>query len=438
VIQLLISILYNAALLLLLLLGLPWWALLLLFKSRFREGLSQRFFGVSNETANAFPKGPRIWIHAVSVGEVLAISGMVLELTKRAPEYSIVISTTTRTGQRLACDRFGESRCFYFPFDLPWAVATTLRRVSPAMLLLAESELWPNVLSLCHRRNVPVVVVNARVSDRSLPRYVKLRALWNPFLKLLTLVFSQTEQDADRLRQIGVPADRVRLGGNLKFDIRAPEDIAVTALLRAHLSADMVLFVCGSTLDGEEAMLLSAWPEVIARVPNAIMLVAPRHPERFDAVAALLAASPHSWIRRSRWTNDPEAIPAGSIFLLDSIGELASLYALARVAFVGGSLVPAGGHNPLEPAQFGVPIVMGPHYQNFRVIADLLLENHAMAIVEQAHLAPSLTKLLLNAKEAAEMGANAKLVFVQQAGATVRCTEAVLDLLRKSAARDSA
>ena len=427
--QVLISTLYNAALLLLLLLGLPWWALLLLFKARFREGLSQRFFGISNRAAKSLPASPRIWIHAVSVGEVLAISGMVQELTKRAPEYSIVISTTTRTGQRLARERFGEARCFYFPFDLPWSVAASLRRISPAMLLLAESELWPNMLSFCHRRNVPVVVVNARVSDRSLPRYLKLRALWPPFLQLLTLVFAQTEQDADRLRQIGVPATRVRLGGNLKFDIRAPENVAVTALLRTHLSTDAILLVCGSTLEGEEAMLLSAWPEMIARVPNAVMLVAPRHPERFDAVAALLAASPHSCIRRSSWTNDPEAIPAGSLFLLDSIGELASLYALARVAFIGGSLVPAGGHNPLEPAQFGVAIVMGPHYENFLGIADLLLNHHALEIVEEPNLADRLAALLGNQSEAAEMGRNAKLVCEQQAGATARCAAAIASLL---------
>ena len=428
--QALISILYNAALLLLLLLGLPWWLALILFKRKFREGLGQRLFGISKRVEQGLPSGRRIWVHAVSVGEVLAISGLVQELAQRIPAYSIVISTTTKTGQQLARERFGAERCFYFPFDLPWSVATTLRRVAPAMLVLAESELWPNVLTLCHRRNMPVVIVNARVSDRSLPRYLKLRTLWRPFLQLLTLVFSQTKHDAERLKQIGVPAERIRVGGNLKFDVRPPGNVAITALLKQHLAAGAPLVVCGSTLDGEEAMLLAAWPEILGCVPQAVMLLAPRHPERFDAVASLLAASSHASVRRSSWMRRPEGIAAGSVFLLDSIGELASIYSLARVAFVGGSLVAAGGHNPLEPAQFGAAIVMGPHYENFRAIANLLIENDAMEIVERSNLAPSFLELLLNEKDVTEMGRSAKRICEQHAGATTRCADAIIGLLK--------
>jgi 3-deoxy-D-manno-octulosonic-acid transferase len=190
------------------------------------------------------------------------------------------------------------------------------------------------------------------------------------------------------------------------------------------------LLVCGSTLENEEALLLAAWPEVARRVPEAVMLLAPRHPERFAAVASLLAASTHRWTRRSEWIAAPASIAPASIFLLDSIGELASLYALARVAFVGGSLVPAGGHNPLEPAQCGVAIAMGEHTENFRAIAELLLANGAMVTVQPEALGGQLAELLLDDARAAVLGGHARRLCEEQAGATERCTKAILELLQ--------
>jgi 3-deoxy-D-manno-octulosonic-acid transferase len=430
VIRSLINIFYNAALLLLLVLGSPWWASLWLGSSKFREGLGERFFGVSRSFGATLPGRSRIWIHAVSVGEVLAISGLVQALSQRAPEYAIVISTTTRTGQKLARERFGPERCFYFPLDFPWSVQKTLKRVKPAFFILAESELWPNMLSACFRKNVPVVVVNARISDRSLPKYLRLRLLWAPYLQMLTKVFAQTAQDADRLRQIGVPAERVKVGGNLKFDIRPPENVAIKAQLQQHLLAGTKLLICGSTLDDEEAQLLAPWPKILQSVPNAVMLLAPRHPERFDAVTDLLAASPHPFTQRSQWAKQPKQILPGSIFLLDSIGELAALYSLARVAFIGGSLVAAGGHNPLEAAQFGVPVVMGPSTENFRAMVQLLTENDAIVIAQPGEIAEILIELLLDDAKAAALGENGRRVCEQQAGATDRCASAIIDLLR--------
>ena len=407
-------------------LGWPVWLLLLLVKGKYREGLRERMFGV-----RAGLRGGRqtIWIHAVSVGEVLAISGLVKELAQRQPAYEVVVSTTTRTGQKLARERFGADHCFYFPLDFPWSVAACLRRLKPSVLVLAESELWPNLLSASHQRHVPVVIVNARVSDRSLPRYLRLRRLWRPFLAMLTRVQAQTAEDAARLVRIGVPGERVVVGGNLKFDVRPPAGGVMTELLRSHLRSDAKLLVCGSTLEGEEAMLLAVWPEIVRRVPNAVMLLAPRHPERFAAVAALLAASPFAWTKRSAWIEEPQSVEAGSVLLLDSIGELASLYSLARVAFVGGSLVPAGGHNPLEPAQFGVAIAMGPHVENFRAMVELLMAADGLVIVEAASLADKLAGLLLDESRAAAMGRNAQRVCAEQAGATARAATMIGEVL---------
>ena len=425
--QSIVRILYNFALLLLLILGSPWWLFRLVTSDRFREGLGERFFGPSAAFIAGLQRRPRIWIHAVSVGEVLAISGLVRELLSRVPDCGIVVSTTTRTGQKLARERFGADCCFYFPLDFPWSVRAAFDMVQPSVLVLAESELWPNILGYCASQKVPVAIVNARVSDRSLPRYLKLGILWRPFLKLLTVVQAQTPEDARRLAAIGVPVERVTVGGNLKFDVRAPLDTPVVELLRRKLGRSAKLLVCGSTLEGEEALLLAAWPRIVDVVPDAVMLLAPRHPERFEKVAALLQSSSMQWTRRSAWMAGPEPFAPGSIFLLDSIGELASLYALAAVAFVGGSLVEAGGHNPLEPAQFGVSIANGPHYENFRDIVQLLIDQDAIRIVHPQTLDRELVALLQDESHA--LGRNAQKVFEAQAGATKRAADAIVTLL---------
>ena len=218
---------------------------------------------------------------------------------------------------------------------------------------------------------VPVVVVNARVSDRSLPRYQRLRRRWRPFLEMLTLVLAQSAEDARRFLAIGVPEERVRVGGNLKFDVRAPRAAGVVEQLRAQLPQGAKVLVAGSTLEDEECVLLEAWPAICARMPNAVMVLAPRHPERFARVSALAGEKKGVSDASDRHGMAGRWLP-GSVFLLDSIGELGSVYGLATVAFVGGSLVPEGGHNPLEPARLGVPVVMGPHFENFREAVELL------------------------------------------------------------------
>ena len=431
-----ILLFYNLALLVVLVAGTPWWLFRMATTQKYREGLLERLGMVPSrlrkQMAGLGSERPLIWVHAVSVGEVLAVSRLVKTLDAALPDYLIVLSTTTRTGQALVRERFGSNRVFYCPLDLPWAVRAWLNALQPSLLILAETEFWPNLLSGCFRRNIPVAVVNARISDRSWPRYRRMRWLWRPFLSRLSRVLAQSQTDADRLKTIGCLPERVTVAGNLKFDVRTAEEADATRQLKKS-SASLRLIVAGSTLEGEEAALLQAWPRLLHANPQLVMVLAPRHPERFAAVAALLEKSGMAWVRRSDWRSAPEGslkpLNPGQIVLLDTIGELASVYSLAAVAFVGGSLVPAGGHNPLEPAQFGVPIVMGPHYANFRAITEDLLAHQALRISSAEDLSATLIGLLQNPQASKAMGARARQVFEQQAGATGRCMVALRSLL---------
>jgi 3-deoxy-D-manno-octulosonic-acid transferase len=420
-----IVILYNLALLAALVAGTPWWLWKMATTHKYREGLGERLGFVRIR-----PDGrPTIWLHAVSVGEVLAVSRLVSELELAFPEFRLLISTTTKTGQDLARNRFGAERVFYCPLDLPWATRAYLEALKPKMLILAETEFWPNLLNGCFRRRVPVAVVNARISDRSWPRYKFLKEFWRPFLSRLGQVLAQTEMDAERLLTLGCGAARVSVSGNLKFDVRTAVEAEATRILKRAATGERFV-VAGSTLDGEEQALLEAWPHLLEADKDLVMVIAPRHPERFGGVAALLEQSSVDWVRRSEWKTG-DSLRAGQVILLDTIGELASVYSLAAVAFVGGSLVAAGGHNPLEPAQFGVPIVMGPHYENFRVITEDLLKEHALTIATIEDLAEKLTELLTDYAIAQFMGGCASQVFKQQAGATHRTVKALKALLQE-------
>ena len=432
-----ILLVYNLALLVVLVAGAPWWLFRMTTTQKYREGLLERLGFVPSrlrrQLAGLGRERPLIWVHAVSVGEVLAVRRLVNELKAELPEYVIAVSTTTRTGQALARERFGAERVFYCPLDLPWAVRAWLNTLRPRLFVLAETEFWPNLLNCCFRRKIPVAVVNARISDRSWPRYRRLRRLWRPFLSPLSSVLAQSQTDAERLKAIGCLPERVTVAGNLKFDVRAVSEAEATRLLKAFTHG-LRLIVAGSTLEGEEAALIEVWPLLLEADPQLAMVLAPRHPERFAAVAALLERSGIPWVQRSTWRHAPEdslkpLIP-GQIVLLDTIGELASVYSLASVAFVGGSLVPAGGHNPLEPAQFGVPILMGSHFDNFRAITEDLLAHQAVRIAaDKKDMSTALIDLLKDQPAALAMGNRAKQVFLSQAGATARSVEALRALL---------
>src|SRR5271165_1965150 len=413
-------VLYSLALFLDLVVGSPWWLFRMATSGKYREGLAERLGRVPGRILYAGDQ-PVIWVHAVSVGEVLAASRLIEELTARAPSWRVVISTTTRTGQKIARERFGEDRVFYFPLDFAFAVRAWLRVLRPRMMLLLETEFWPRMLVECRRAGIPIAVVNARISDRSWPRYQRLRFLWKRLLNSFALVLAQSELDAERLTALG--ASNVRVGGNLKFGIRVEKPAAVTEALRKNLPPGVKVVVCGSTLAGEEEVLLSSLPSDI------VTILAPRHPERFSAVAKLLSQRKALFLLRSQWMQSPASIEAGTVFLLDSIGELASVYSLADLAVVGGGLLWPGGHNPLEPAQFGVPIVMGPHYENFRDIVDRLSDADAIAVVDLPDLQGTFQRLLTDGRAAREMGERARKAFESEAGATETAVDALLGIV---------
>ncbi len=435
----LILVLYNLVLLALLAVTSPLWLWRKSAAGKSSEGIMARLGRVPYELANrqADRNLPVIWLHAVSVGEVLAVSLLVSEFDWAFPGYRLLISTTTDTGYRVARLRFGADRVFYCPLDVPWAVDAYLNALEPRMLVLVETEFWPNLLCKCFRRKIQVAVVNARISNRSWPRYSLFRSIWAPILSQISCALAQSTTDAERLKAIGVAPERIAVTGNLKFDVRAADEAKATTLIR-QLAPRARFLVAGSTIEGEEAMLIEAWPQLIAFNPDLVMVIAPRHPERFHFVAQRLERSPFQWVRRSHWDLEPEnahePVRHGQIVLLDTIGELASMYSVASAAFIGGSLVPSGGHNPLEPAQFGVPIIMGPYYENFRTIVDDLLAHEAICIAKPNQFGARLTGLFSDRADSTAMGKRAWEVFHRQAGATGRTIRALHGVLKEQGA----
>ncbi len=422
---------YSSLLLAALVLGAPYWLVRMATSGRYRAGLLGRLGRVQENLRAAVAGRDVIWVHAVSVGEVLAATQLIRELKAVLPGWVVAVSTTTETGQKLATERLTGSPVFYLPLDFAFTVRRYLRVLRPKMLVLMESELWPRLIDECAKSCVPVVVANARISDRSFPRYMRLRRLWRPFLELTSLFLAQSKETAERLVKIGAPPERVKVTGNLKYDVRTGGESGLTEMLQEHLPKGAKVLVCGSTLEGEEQVLLQAWSAVLEAEPNAVMVLAPRHPDRFATVAALVAGSGFGLVLASEFRNRPEAVAAGSIFLLDTIGDLAAIYGIAAVAFVGGSLVAKGGHNPLEPAQFAVPVVMGPSFENFRDVVESMRERDAIRIVGPEILAGTLTGLLLGKEDAKELGERGRAAFEAQSGATASTVQALTALLQE-------
>jgi 3-deoxy-D-manno-octulosonic-acid transferase len=424
---------YSALLAFFLLLTLPYWVLQMMRHGKYRAGLRQRFGAVPRALAGRGEK-PTIWVHAVSVGEVVASSAVVISLREKFPSHRVLVSTTTSTGQKLAAQRFGDENVFYFPLDFALAIRPYLDALRPELVVVAETEFWPNFLRLSKRSGARIAVINCRISDRSLPGYKRFR-FWLPRLLEKTLAnvdlfLAQTEEDYQRLIEIGAAESKITVAGNLKFDVAPPRLPKVVASLRqdfSHSGAGPIL-VCGSTLEDEEGSLLSAFRNILANHPKAVMILAPRHPERFAEVAALVEQLGFRLWRRSLWSG--EAL-AGGVFLVDSIGELAALYSLATVAFVGGSLVPRGGHNILEPALHGVPIVTGNHYENFRDVVNFFASRNAVRIVGLAELPLVFMELIDNSDERATLGRNALAALESQRGATDRTVAALVQLMSR-------
>jgi 3-deoxy-D-manno-octulosonic-acid transferase len=422
-----VYLLYSAVLLLAALVSAPWWLVQMLRQGKYRAGLSERLGRVPERIAEG-SAGPVIWIHAVSVGEALAISELVSRLRTRVPNARIVVSTTTQTGHKLAAERFGAENVFYFPLDFAVAIRPYMRRLKPSVVVLAETEFWPNFIRLANEAGAKIVVTNARISDRSFPRYRRFAGLMKPVLRNIDAFLAQSKLDAERLVEIGAPRERVSVGGNLKFEVKPPDaSMEIVNVLRTAIAEGVApVIVAGSTVEGEEPLVLDAFRAVLARFPKALLILAPRHKERFQSAVSLLESSGMRFTRRTELAVEAAEVRAGSVLLLDSIGELAAVYSLADVAFVGGSLVPRGGHNILEPAYFGKAIVVGPHTENFRDIISYFTAEEAVLVCEAEELGNRWLALLSEPGVRDAFGERARAVFQKRSGATERTVEAIL------------
>jgi 3-deoxy-D-manno-octulosonic-acid transferase len=377
---------------------------------------------------------PVIWLHCVSVGETQAARPLAKRLKQQFPHHELVVSTITRTGQTLARDVFRNQAAsvFYFPFDWRWTVRRALKAVNPAVVLIMETELWPNFLRECKRRQIPVALVNGRISRQSYRRYKLIKFFLRRVLSSLSIAVMQSETDAQRLGALGMPNERLFNAGNLKFDAELGSELTnKTAELRRRFAFDsnVPLILAASTHAPEEEIILESMQRLRQKQPVRLLL-APRHPERFNEVAALLQKSGLSWTRR---TNPPEPSDTeASIVLLDTIGELPATYALAQIVFVGGSIVDKGGHNVLEPAAAGATVVTGAHTHNFHAIVDLMNEAGALvqlpALEDAAageELAYVFEKLLASPAEREALGRRAKQLITANQGAADRTMQLI-------------
>ncbi|MGH9440728.1 MAG: 3-deoxy-D-manno-octulosonic acid transferase [Thermoanaerobaculia bacterium] len=361
-----------------------------------------------------------IWIHAVSVGEVGAANAILRAIREAGNARPLVLSSSTAAGLDLARASREADHVVPFPFDLRRPVEGALDALDPCLLLLTETEIWPLLLESCSRRGIPVALVNGRISDRSFSRYRAFRALLRKSLRRITLFAMQSELDAKRIRDLGAPPESVLVTGNVKFDVRVAADAAVADRVRGWADGRRVV-IAGSTHEGEEAAVLDAWNTL---KPQPLLVLAPRRPERFDAVFALLLSR---GIRAGR-SSAPAANP--DVVLLDTVGDLASAYGAADVAFIGGSLVPVGGHNPIEAWAHGIPTILGPHTGNFREIVRAGIAGHAAVTVrDSGELAAAIRRFLDEGDDAA---GPARALVDGNRGAARAAAQAVLSL-RKTA-----
>jgi 3-deoxy-D-manno-octulosonic-acid transferase len=377
------------------------------------RGLSDRTYRVNFGERFGFgerlPPGS-VWIHAVSVGEVQAAAALVTTLRERYPSVPVVVTTLTPTGAVRARELFKDlAQVRYIPFDLPGSVRRFFKRVQPRMGVIFETELWPNLYHQCGRRRIPLVLASARISPRSVSRYRKLGSLFRDALSRGVVVAAQGEGDADRFKSLGADPDRTHVTGNIKFDFSVPVDIGERGRrLREFYAPSRPMWVAGSTHDGEEEIVIEAHRIVRGSHPRALLVLVPRHPPRFDEVAARLQRDGIRFVRRSQRLGDKASAAAATadVMLVDTLGELLDFYAAADVAFVGGSLVPIGGHNLLEPAALGLPILTGPHNENSADIANLLVARGAAEVVQDAdELGRRVSMLLSDPDERDRIGA---------------------------------
>jgi 3-deoxy-D-manno-octulosonic-acid transferase len=409
-----VRVIYNLFVYLLQLPLATYWLVRAFLKRTYRDRFGQRFgFG--------YPKFDKcIWIHAVSVGEVQAAAPLVRVIRKRFPKHNMLITTVTPTGAARVEANFGDSvtHC-YIPFEMPAAVSNFFASVNPEIALIMETEIWPNLYRGCGLRKIPLVLVSARISPKSVDSYRRLLPLFRETLSHGIIIAAQSETDAERFRSLGASPVRTWVTGNIKFDIELPEDLVERGEeFRRRYFGDRLVWIAASTHDQEEQIVLAAHQQLLEKYPDLLLVLVPRHPDRFSIVADMINKEGFAWVAR---TDEQPCDSDTRVFLGDTMGEVPLFYAASDVAFVGGSLVPIGGHNLLEPAALGLPLVSGPHVYNAQDISDMFIELGACHIVDDtAQLVAAVDELLANPEEAAAQGNRALGIVQQNRGALAR------------------
>jgi 3-deoxy-D-manno-octulosonic-acid transferase len=415
----------------------PWLAYRAIRTGRYRRGLVPKLFGLSQ---SPLPSARPVWFHGVSVGEIHLLRQVIAAFRRRRPDRPCVVSTTTDAGYDEARRCFPDLPVFFYPFDFSWAVRRTLRRVDAALIVLAEGEMWPNLLLAARQYGVPVAVINGRMSPRSAARYRRLPWLTAPLFDCIRLYAAQTREYAEAVCSLGAAPDRIFITGSVKYDgatgdRRNPRTEALRRLL--NVSADDLVWAAGSTMAPEEEIVLAIYQRARQSHANLRLFLAPRQPDRFDEAAEVLRRAGAPFVRRTSLTQPPDR---GAVVLVDTIGELGALWGLADVAFVGGSLDGRrGGQNMIEPAAYGAAVVFGPHVWNFKEPASRLIQRGAARQVrDAAELDAAIHALLGDAAERARMGAAARAFVQQQQGATEATVRLLDDLLSAGPRRATA
>jgi 3-deoxy-D-manno-octulosonic-acid transferase len=391
---------------------------------------AERFGHIPVAELNKIRQRPVIWLHAVSVGEAIAARPLLKALRSRYPSHAILVSNTTETGRSISTGFAEKDQCIYFPFDFLPAVRRTLESIQPELIIIMETEIWPNFTREATRRSIPVILANGRISDRSFSRYLKFDWFFRHPLQLFSSLCMQTETDLERIIAIGAPRERTLATGNLKYDIPFhPVQDEERAGLRERyaIPGSLTVMTASSTHPGEEELVLAAYLELLITCDNLFLVLVPRHPERANEVAALLERMGLPYRRRTVITTSEVVLfQAGEVLLVDTIGEMMGLYALSDLVFVGGSLAPTGGHNLLEPASLGIPIIFGPHMSNFREIAALVLHYQAGIQVDTSEgLAATCRTLIENSDKRQTLGQNGLRMMQENGGATERHLEVI-------------
>jgi 3-deoxy-D-manno-octulosonic-acid transferase len=416
-------VLYEVLLYLVLLLAMPYFLLTGVLRGKYLVNFPARLGFYKSR-----PEQHDLWIHAVSVGEALAAQPVVAKILAQRPETSIVFTTTTLTGQGQARRLYPEATVTYFPFDFAFSVRRFLDHHRPRVFATLETEIWPNVTRIARQRGLRLILANGRISDRSLPRYRAFRMVVGSVLRKYDRILAREDTDRDRFVAIGAPAEIVEISGNVKFDYEPDESPLEIGPVLETLFAGRKVVVLGSTMEGEDEMLLPEVERLLAE-HHAFVVIAPRKPERFELVADLLATSSLRFVRRTEL--DPERpVPQTDVLLLDTFGELARVYRYATVAFIGGTLVPKGGHNPIEPAAAGVPVCFGPSMSNFREIAQVFLKNEAAAAVRDASEVLDFAGSMLDHTNLRnQWGERARQTVLQNRGASDTTARRIVELL---------